>query len=552
MGESRHKECYESRRTLRALPVTEPKRDEINTELRAPLLVLIVVVPLLAFASWFVHQSGADAAAFSHDIRVAQLARTRTMRYQLDEETGVRGFALTGDALFLQPYTKAHQSMDEAFRNLRAALGRLHIEGLDSIVDREEQINITWHAAVALPAMASRPGANADAVQRRGKQMIDDFRNADQALQSRLDASAERSDQRSRRLIATILVVNLVALGTVVLVSGLLGYLQALAARRAFAANLLYENEKRIANLLQEAFLQKSLPFSPTVGLHGTYVPASLEAQVGGDWYDAFELPDKRILFSIGDVAGHGLEAAIVMSRVRQTILAAALHEKDPAVVLARANQSILFQDARMVTAICGYIDPRTLEIVYATAGHPPPVMARAGGTAEFLPHDGIPLGIMPDAIYRTFVAHALNGEIMVLYTDGVTEHKRDLFMGEARLLEAARLAAATPDPAAAIRAYVFAGSAPADDVAILTISFKDSGRDDGKTVPLLDALHVNRWKSEAARGDGTPPASPESVRQPSEGETTGHDSSRKLRAKCEAAGIISARYEGVALLTRR
>ncbi|MBD5655531.1 MAG: serine/threonine-protein phosphatase [Candidatus Eremiobacteraeota bacterium] len=330
---------------------------------------------------------------------------------------------------------------------------------------------------------------------------MDDFRNTDQLLQVRLEANADQSDLRSRRVIATILLVNIVALIAIVLVSALLGILQARAARRAFQANLLYENEKRIAHSLQEAFLQKSLPFSPTVGLHGTYVPASLEAQVGGDWYDAFELPDKRILFSIGDVAGHGLDAAIVMSRVRQTILAAALHENDPSIVLARANQSILFQDARMVTAICGYIDPRTLEIVYATAGHPPPVMARAGGAAEFLPHDGIPLGIMADATYRTFVAHALNGEIMVLYTDGVTEHKRDLFVGEARLLEAARLAADAPDPAAAIRAAIFAGSAPVDDVAILTISFKDSGRNDGTTVPLLDALQVNRWTSDPAPG---------------------------------------------------
>jgi serine phosphatase RsbU (regulator of sigma subunit) len=78
---------------------------------------------------------------------------------------------------------------------------------------------------------------------------------------------------------------------------------------------MLYENEKRIADALQSAFVQKALPVIPNLGFHASYMPAGAEARVGGDWYDAFELPGGRILFSIGDVAEHGVEAAVFMSR---------------------------------------------------------------------------------------------------------------------------------------------------------------------------------------------------------------------------------------------
>jgi len=140
--------------------------------------------------------------------------------------------------------------------------------------------------------------------------------------------------------------------------------------------------------------------------------------------------------------------------------------------VLARANAAILLQGSPMVTAICGYIDPVTLAIRYATAGHPPLILARPNVPAVLLPHDGLPLGIEPEAGYRTFDATAAAGAILVLYTDGVTEFEHDVVGGEARLLEAARGAVAADDPALAIKRAVFGAQSPTDDVAILTIRF--------------------------------------------------------------------------------
>jgi serine phosphatase RsbU (regulator of sigma subunit) len=127
-----------------------------------------------------------------------------------------------------------------------------------------------------------------------------------------------------------------------------------------------------------------------------------------------------------------------------------------------------------MVTAICGYIEPRSLRIDYATAGHPAPILAFPDKEPYFLEHDGLPLGILPGVRYQSFSTQAAAGALLVLYTDGVIEHKRDLVEGERRLLDAARSVASQPtdDPAAGVRRAIFADKAPDDDVAIMTVSF--------------------------------------------------------------------------------
>jgi len=431
------------------------------------------MVPLLALASFFVQREVGDTVAFDRVLREAQSARDAALRIQLNEETGVRGFTSTGDPQFLRPYVKARTHAAAAFRRLEVALEQAGVTDALALVEREQALNVRWLSQCAEPLIADpNRSARTLALQIGGKARVDEFRSVDRQLEARLGIVAAEADERSERAVSSILIVNAVALTSLILAAIGFAYTQSRAARRAFETRLLYENEKRIADALQEAFEQKSLPSLPGVGLHATYVPASSEARVGGDWYDAFELPDKRVLFSIGDVAGHGLEAAVVMNRGRQSIVAAALGEDDPAAVLARANRVLMLQNSRMVTAICGYLDPRSQEIVYATAGHPAPVMARPGAAAEFLPHAGLPLGLIEDPVYVAFRARVEAGSLLVLYTDGVLEYKRDLAAGQARLLEAAARALGSADPALEIQRYVFEGSAPTDDVAILAISF--------------------------------------------------------------------------------
>ena len=268
------------------------------------------------------------------------------------------------------------------------------------------------------------------------------------------------------------------------------GARQATIRRRLDAETQRADNEHELVAKLQEAFLQQPLPAIANMAFSATYLPAAKQSLIGGDWYDAFELPHGRVMFSIGDVAGHGIGAAVTMSRARQAIIAAALRDSNPGSVLARANETLVLQKSSFATAICGYIDPRTLEVTYATAGHPPAILVDRDGAARLLQYDGLPLGVEPDSAYRTFVLIANHGSLLVLYTDGVLEYDHDIIEGERRMLEAAKNIAAqrVADPAGAIEDAIFKNHKPLDDVAILTIAFRDH------SIDAASGDHSDRW----------------------------------------------------------
>jgi CHASE3 domain sensor protein len=449
------------------------KRADVSAELRGPFLILFLVIPILAIAGFEVYEAVKAASSYQREIRSIEKLRVETVVGFLDEETGIRGYTATGDAAYLGPYDAARATVPAAMRRLASELQAHRFPAAAALVADEQRLNERWIAEVADPLQAAPPRSPAGlAIQRTGKSIVDRFRRDDAALQSDLASAADVADTRTNRAFSTLLIFVISAVSLLTLGATAFGFFQARAARRAFEARVLYENQKRIADELQTAFLNTSLPGSAAIRMDAIYRPATAEAQVGGDWYDAFELPDKRILFSIGDVAGHGLQAALAMSRARQAIVAAALHENDPAQVLVRANAAIMLQGSPMVTAICGYIDPLSFAITYATAGHPPPILAHPGVAAVLLAHDGVPLGIEAAATYTTFTATAGAGAVLVLYTDGVIEFERDVIGGEARLLDAARLAVAAADPASAIERTIFAAHPPTDDVAILTVTF--------------------------------------------------------------------------------
>jgi anti-sigma regulatory factor (Ser/Thr protein kinase) len=239
-----------------------------------------------------------------------------------------------------------------------------------------------------------------------------------------------------------------------------------------------YEHEHRIADMLQRALLPEHLPALANIQFDAAYLPSSHEAAVGGDWYDACTLPDGRIAISIGDVAGHGLTAAIAMGEVRQAFRAAALKPKSASAVLERANAIINMRaNPVMVTAIFGIIDPRTSTLTYATAGHPPPVIALADGSAQRLPGAGIPLGISDRIDAQDWTFTLPPGSRVAFYTDGLIEYSRDIAAGEARLLEA--LAAGATDrsapPARALLSRILATAKPSDDIAVLIVSVDDA-----------------------------------------------------------------------------
>ncbi|HTW82434.1 MAG TPA: SpoIIE family protein phosphatase [Candidatus Sulfotelmatobacter sp.] len=242
-------------------------------------------------------------------------------------------------------------------------------------------------------------------------------------------------------------------------------------------AEQVYAREHHVADTLQRALLPERLPVDERFVFDAAYRPGAEEAIVGGDWYDAFRLPDGRIAFSIGDVAGHGLRAAIVMGEVRQAFRAAALNPNSPSLVLERANTIVNMRpNPVMVTALFGIIDPTDGTLTYAAAGHPAPILALPAGSVQTLPKDGLPLGIVDRVEASDWTFTIPPGALLALYTDGLVEYSRDVVEGERRVLDGVRASVIEGDaePAAALQRRVFAGSANTDDVATLTVSAAD------------------------------------------------------------------------------
>jgi serine phosphatase RsbU (regulator of sigma subunit)/anti-sigma regulatory factor (Ser/Thr protein kinase) len=234
--------------------------------------------------------------------------------------------------------------------------------------------------------------------------------------------------------------------------------------------------EHRVADRLQRALLPETLPEMTGAQFHAAYRPASDEAEVGGDWYDAFTLPDGRIAVSVGDVAGHGLEAAVIMGEVRQAIRTAAVAAESSASILDYVNRIILLrQSLGMVTAIFAIYDPVASTLAYASAGHPPPVLVLRNGVVRALPTGSLPLGCDDALASREWTFTVPAGAHVLFYTDGLIENERDLIGGERRLFDAVRGVVlgdqAMDDPASAITQRVFCGGSNRDDAAVLLLS---------------------------------------------------------------------------------
>jgi len=241
-----------------------------------------------------------------------------------------------------------------------------------------------------------------------------------------------------------------------------------------------FEANTHVAKALMQAYLSKKFPVAKGLVFDTYYRPANALERLGGDWYDVFELPDHRIGFSLGDVCGHGIDAAVKMGEAKQAIfLAACLGVPAPESVLQQANKVLFLNnhDASMTTAIYGVVDTVRETVTYASAGHHPPILAGKRETVV-LPNHGFPLGVeehMPPRI-KTHEFSYESGSTMVLYTDGLIEFSHDMLEGEARLLRAATesVRRKAANPAKFIAEHVLDDASPRDDIAVLTLSFQN------------------------------------------------------------------------------
>ena len=190
-----------------------------------------------------------------------------------------------------------------------------------------------------------------------------------------------------------------------------------------------YEREHRVASTLQHALLPARLPAHPRIDLSFAYRPAERESRIGGDWYDAFVISDGHIAISIGDVAGHGLEASVAMNEARQALRLSALERLSPAQTLRRANAALMLDPEHpLITAIYGVIDVERSTFRYSCAGHPPPaVMPALPDGRGIWRVAAFRLGVERDT--RRFPPAKSRSTLRddTLYTDGLIEFDRNL-----------------------------------------------------------------------------------------------------------------------------
>lgn len=194
------------------------------------------------------------------------------------------------------------------------------------------------------------------------------------------------------------------------------------------------EHEHRVAVVLQRSLLPRRLLQTPSVAAKACYAAAVEE--VGGDWYDVFELPDNRVGVTIGDVVGHGVHAAALMGQLRTAVHAYAVEDHGPARTLQLVNAFLgSMPNQPMATAAYAVLDPTAGLVRIASAGHPQPVIVRDGKAAVAEVQPGAPLGAFPDHDCQELALSLGPSESLVLYTDGLIERRGVAMEESVRLL---------------------------------------------------------------------------------------------------------------------
>ena len=282
--------------------------------------------------------------------------------------------------------------------------------------------------------------------------------------------------------------------------------LQLAADRAALAVQALSHQVDRAATAaLQHSLLPSALPAILGLDMAARYVPGS--GHLGGDWYDVFPMPSGEVCAVIGDVTGTGLNAAVIMGRMRSALRAYALLGSSPGEILDSLGRKMRhFEPQAMATVLCAVLSPSLDEIRITSAGHLPPLLAVPGQPAApaVVPSD-VPIGVSGPGPRRVSTLAFPPGAALCLYTDGLVERRdRPLDDGIARL--SATLTATDPEAAcASVMAAMSSYRPHEDDVALLIVRRSagppgDSGPElPGSAAPVTGEDLAVRWSGRHA-----------------------------------------------------
>lgn len=254
----------------------------------------------------------------------------------------------------------------------------------------------------------------------------------------------------------------------------------AVRAAVAIANARSYSNEALTAETLQFAILPKELPELRDIEIAARYLPAESGSRVGGDWYDVIMLDEQRFCFLIGDVSGHGLQAATTMASLRFATRAFVKDCSGPSDLLAKLTTMLdLRTDGHFATALCGFVDLAKRQMQVASAGHPPPVLRREGTARLAELEVAPPLGVSGWRQAPSALIDAAEWPWVLAFTDGLVEDRRVPIRTKLDLLVEVNAARHHAWPAETADELVGAlvaqriAESPDDDVAVLAMRWR-------------------------------------------------------------------------------
>ncbi len=417
-------------------------------------------------------------AAVTFERRALHLVglRALALREQLDADAALADFLANHRPEWKRRYTTTERAARKSLLDLAIATREMHVNGGAQLVTKMLQLHDDWSRAAAHSVLQRRLPRHQAAIARiRSQRLLDQFRHHSDrlvfAIFGRLKSDGDVVDRQVLSVAVSLACAVMLCAASVAIAGR--RQMQIMRAENAFRERaILFEQSRASARAFQRAILPPTLPTVSGCTFDALYEAGANDAQVGGDWYDAVRLSDGRILVSIGDVAGSGLEAAVVMGIARQIMRGIAQVHANPALMLDAADRALQLEYADVfVTAWVGVIDLVTQTLSYASAGHPPPLLADRSGSVRELGETALPLGLRQGHDAAPTTVGLSDGATLVLYTDGLSEATHDVLAGSERVWEAARCVAAEPcpRPAAAIARRVLPNRA-SDDVAILVV----------------------------------------------------------------------------------
>ena len=420
--------------------------------------------------------------------------RVRQSRARAEAETvarTVRSLQILSDAALahLEMDALAAELVERATTLFRADAGALLL-----VDDSGARLTVIAHRGAPLPELGGQPVRLGNGV--LGGLAADRVPALLQGIELRVPATTEDpgsppSDGAIESLLAVPLVTGDTLLGLLLLGAvdeerfdtGDLELLTLAADRMALAVDHVqrFAEGRQLVEMLQRSLLPERLSHDARLELSARYRPGGLAPQIGGDWYDALALDDHRTAVMIGDVVGHGVRAATTMSELRNALRALILEGHSPAEALCALNRVVhaTIGPGMIATVLVMVIDAEQGQITVARAGHPPPAVRSAGGRVRFLETPTtVPVGIdnpanIPEASYPV-----APGDIVLLYTDGLVERRREAInVGLQRLREA--LTGADGDIEAVcdhVLTQTVGDQASHDDVALLAVRLLGAG----------------------------------------------------------------------------